>query len=180
MGSPTDASAFTELDTLFHEFLWYTSRASDGGMIELINEYELTLPQIIAFDLMARAQQTITSLSAALQLTPGAVSRLVDRLVRKKYVTREEGVEDRRQKTLNLTPVGRFVFEQIDRARIGNFVATLSKLDPVLIHELKDVLERIVGSLRTEAGVPSPGTHPQRDLPPSTPGRRRRKMEVSR
>jgi DNA-binding MarR family transcriptional regulator len=48
-----------------------------------------------------------SSLAHSTGLTRGAVSRLVDRLLQKNLVTRDEAAADRRFEDLRLTPAGR-------------------------------------------------------------------------
>lgn len=151
MGERVDEKTTGELNELVHEAMVAFGHGSGSGMVGVINEADLTLPQLLILELLRQGPQTVTGLSEALRLTPGAVSRLVDRLVRKGLVSRREGEADRRQKTLSPTPAGRRMSDRLERARTGSFAAALSELDSDLAIELKDVLTRVVAVLRSNA-----------------------------
>ena len=78
MSKKIDDSIVGELDELFHEFMMSIGHVSND-MIRVVNDHQLTLPQMIALDMLTQGSQTVSSLSDLLRLTPGAVSRLVDR-----------------------------------------------------------------------------------------------------
>jgi DNA-binding MarR family transcriptional regulator len=145
----TSAGTAGELNGLVHEAMVAFGRTSGSGMVKVINEYDLTFTQIVVFALLEQGPQTVSGLSKALKLTPGAVSRLVDRLVRRNYVNRKEGDGDRRQKTLTLTPAGLRIRDRLERARTDSFDAALSELDADLATDLRDVMKRVVAALRS-------------------------------
>jgi DNA-binding MarR family transcriptional regulator len=154
MGRKVDVKTAGELNELLHDMMVAIGHASGTGMVKVINEADLTFPQMIILGFLADGPQTVSGLSEMIQLTPGAVSRLIDRMVRKGLVSRREGEDDRRQKTLSLTPAGRRVRERIERARTGSFTAALAALDHLLASDLKDVLTRVVATLRPRTGTP--------------------------
>jgi len=172
MNAKLDAKVVGKIAGLFHEMMKMFGRASDGGMLRLIAEFDLSLPQLISLDMMSLSPQTISSLSAELRLTPGAVSRLVDQLVHKKLVSREEDIGDRRQKSLNLTAAGRRVVNQLERARTGNFTKVVSEFDRALAEDFKAVLERIVAMLRSHTHARHAGGSPERPRTGKAPGER--------
>jgi DNA-binding MarR family transcriptional regulator len=149
MSKKIDTKTVNELEKLFHEMMIRIGQASDGGIASIVNEHELTLPQIITLDMLTQGPQTVSGLSDALQITPSAVSRLVERLVRRHFVSREEGDDDRRRKTLSLTAEGRLLRDQLEHARIGSFAKAMSELDPTLAADFRDVLTRVVTVLRS-------------------------------
>jgi DNA-binding MarR family transcriptional regulator len=84
-----------------------------------------------------------SALAGATGLTRGAVSKLIDRLLEKKLVTRAESTEDRRFQDVSLTAPGRAIvpelaaladendeefFGQLSREERDRLVATLKKL----------------------------------------------------
>ena len=153
MGGRIDAGTVEEINELLHDALKAFGRTSGSGIVKVINDYDLTLTQIIIIGLLAQGPQTVSSLSDALQLTRGAVSRLIERMVRKGFVSRKEGDGDRRQKTLTLTRAGERTGDRVERARIGGFTEALSELDSDLAAELKDVMKRVVAVLRSRAAT---------------------------
>jgi len=174
MNARLDVKTVNEIARLFDEMMKMFGRASDGSMVRLIAQYDLTLPQLIALDIMSLGPQTVSGLATDLRLTPGAVSRMVDQLVRKKLVSREEGIGDRRRKSLNLTAAGRRVVNQLERARTGNFTKVVSEFDPQLGQDFKAVLERIVAQLRSSAEAQCASAPLEKSKTGKLPGRRDR------
>jgi DNA-binding MarR family transcriptional regulator len=155
MNAKIDTKTVNQIITSFEEMMKMIGQASDGEMVRLIHRVELTLPQMISLQMLKQGPQTVSSLSAELRLTPGAVSRLVDHLVQKKIVSREEGDPDRRRKTLSLTAAGKRLFGQFESIRAVDFTKVMSQLDPALSEDLKDILGRVVEVLRSRAQVKS-------------------------
>lgn len=153
MVKKVDARTARDLNELLHEMMVSFGHSSGSDIVAVVNEADLTLPQIIILGLLQDGPQTVSRLSEMLRLTPGAVSRLVDRMVRKGLVSRREGNDDRRQKVLSLTPAGRRLRERVERASTGSFAAALSGLDAALAIELKNVLKRLVAALCSRAST---------------------------
>ena len=153
MARKVDKKTVGEINELLQDALMAFGHTSGSGLVGVINEADLTLPQLLILEFLRQGQQTVTGLSEMLRLTPGAVSRLVDRLVRKGLVSRKEGDGDRRQKRLTLTPAGRRLSERFERARTGSFIDALSDIEPALAAEFKNVMARVVASLRSRAAA---------------------------
>jgi MarR family transcriptional regulator, organic hydroperoxide resistance regulator len=148
-----------ELRELFREI--FLSHPSLGDLVSAVNEHDLNLPQIITLDLVARGPQTVSSVSKLLRLTPGATSRLVDRLVRRKLLDRREEGDDRRKKVLSLTPTGSRVHARLESARAGGLAGVLSVLDPASASELRTILRRLLEALRSRESSASTGVSPR-------------------
>ena len=74
---------------------------------ELAEETGLTLHQLMALGMLAdRGRCTMSELKAALEVTTGAVTGLIDRLERQGLVKRAPSAEDRRVTYLTLTEAG--------------------------------------------------------------------------
>lgn len=150
-----DSKTADELNELLHSTMVAIGRASGAGPVKIVNRHDLTFPQMMVLAELERTPQTVSALSGMLQLTPGAVSRLVERMVQKGLVSRKEGDGDRRQKTISLTPAGRRVRDQLEGARVQGFTAALSELDSALAAELKDVLKRVVEVFNSRTPTPT-------------------------
>src|SRR3954469_2130400 len=68
---------------------------------------------------------TIGDLAEVINRSPSATSRLVDGLVRRRLVERRVEAEDRRQRTLQLTPRGAAMLRVVDRARADQFLSAI-------------------------------------------------------
>ena len=107
------------------------------------------MPQIITLNLLRfEGVLTVSVLAARLRLTRGTVSHMVDRLVRRHLVTREENVEDRRVKRVELTPVARELLAKIQKERRSDFEQAFARLKPGVRSELLAILLRVNGELR--------------------------------
>lgn len=154
-----DAKTVAEVRELFREI--FLSDPALGDIVRAVNLHDLNLLQMITLDLVARGPQTVSSVSAVLRLTPGATSRLVDRLVRRKLLNRREGGDDRRKKALSLTRTGSRVRAQLESARVSGLAEVLSVLDPASASDLRTLLRRLLEALRSRES--STGTRAPND-----------------
>lgn len=76
---------------------------------ELASTSGLTVPQLLCLRVLAEAEQppTLAALAQALELSPGTVTGLADRLERAGLVARKRIDRDRRKIRLDLTDAGR-------------------------------------------------------------------------
>ncbi len=109
----------------------FMHRTCNADLLEALGELELTLTQIKFLAYLEDTEEEIT-LKQAAELThvslPGA-SRMVDDLVRRGFVLRQEDVADRRMKRVTLTEEGRRVSRRLNDARLSGlrqFVESLS------------------------------------------------------
>lgn len=77
--------------------------------------FDMTMPQ---FDVMAALERspegmTMSSLSEALMVSNGNVTGIIDRLIERKYVARENFAGDRRRFIVRLTPAGLDQFRSV-------------------------------------------------------------------
>jgi DNA-binding MarR family transcriptional regulator len=104
---------------------------------EMADEFQLSLPQ---FDILAvlahnNDQMRVKELCEALAAVPSTLSRRIDSLVEREYVTREPAptAEDNRAVMVTLTRMGRLVWRDANilyrRAIQREFAAELSETD---------------------------------------------------
>lgn len=83
----------------------------------VLQPYGLTWPQYNLLRILRGAGEgglpTLTIAERMVDLTPG-VTRLVDRMVRRGYVTRTRGKKDQRQMLCRLTPAGRRLLARLE------------------------------------------------------------------
>src|SRR5262245_6858224 len=73
----------------------------------------LSMPQFsVIMQLHHRGNCAIGDISERFDITNAAASQLVDKLVRSKFIKREEDLQDRRAKMLNLTEKGRVLIQR--------------------------------------------------------------------
>ena len=96
------------------------------GFASQLGDMRLGFTQLAALYVLADSgTMTIGDLAEAINRSPSATSRLVDGLVRRRLVERRVEVEDRRQRTLQLTPRGAALLRVVDRARADQFLSAI-------------------------------------------------------
>ena len=101
-------------------------RHSVDDMTAFLREHGLSMPQIGALQLVrAEGPQTVSAIAEHLNLSLGATSHLVERLVQKGSVARAEDPADRRQKLVSLRPAGQELIAGIDRRSADSMRALL-------------------------------------------------------
>jgi DNA-binding MarR family transcriptional regulator len=93
------------------------------------------------------------ALCERLLVTKGQVSILVDRMVREGLLKRWTDPENRRCNRVSLTPRGRRVFEEIVPMRESCLERMFSKLSRRQQVELKDLLCKLLDSVKERAGL---------------------------
>lgn len=137
------------LASLIAKWVGLSMRLNRGNHgVKAMSDVGLTLPQIGALHvLMFEGPASVSSLQSRLELSLSATSHLVQRLVEAGLVRREEHPTDRRQKVVTLTQAGRRFVEEMLKARLKEFRASVEHLSPALRPELAAVLEKIVEDL---------------------------------
>jgi DNA-binding MarR family transcriptional regulator len=79
---------------------------------------DVTLPQYRALVVLAsRGPQRTADLATELGVAPSSITRLCDRLVRKRLVSRQHSPDDRREVTIAITSRGRHLVDTVTKAR---------------------------------------------------------------
>ncbi len=100
---------------------------------------------------------TVAGLLDILQITKQSLARVLKELIDKNYIVQHEGVEDRRQRLLQLTQLGKSLRKKLTAPQIARFERAMleSGLDPhlfksVLLHLIDPVNQSVVTAM-TEA-----------------------------
>jgi DNA-binding MarR family transcriptional regulator len=114
-------------------------------LFEALGTLELSLSQIKLLHHLddAPAELTLKQGAEAVHVSLPAASRLVDDLVRRGFVERNEDAADRRMKRIRLTDQGRQAIARLNAARltgVENFVARLSADERQALGQLLDRL----------------------------------------
>ena len=95
------------------------------------HESEVSLPQYRTLVVLgSRGPQRIVDLAQALGVDPSTATRMCDRLVRKRLITRRRDVVDRRGVTLDLSAAGQRLVTRVARRRRREIARILAKVDP--------------------------------------------------
>jgi DNA-binding MarR family transcriptional regulator len=112
-------------------FVKYLLHAHGGDFFKAVGELDLSFSQVRILSLLVRELQSasLKDLADRLGLSLPAVSRSVEGLVQRGYVTRAEDADDRRVKNVAATGDGRALFARLAELRVAgaaDFVETLS------------------------------------------------------
>jgi DNA-binding MarR family transcriptional regulator len=99
------------------------------GFAAQLGELNLGFTQLAALYALADSgTMTVADLADALGRSQSAASRLVDGLVQRQLIERNQDSEDRRQRTLTLTGRGQALLGLVDRARAQEFLSIVRPL----------------------------------------------------
>jgi DNA-binding MarR family transcriptional regulator len=108
---------------------------------------EVTLPQYRALVVLAsRGPQGLTALAEALSVNPSTATRMCDRLIRKRLVTRRVDSSDRRLVRLALSAAGRRLVAQVTERRRAEIAAILEALTPDEQRSVTSSLSRLAAA----------------------------------
>jgi MarR family 2-MHQ and catechol resistance regulon transcriptional repressor len=85
----------------------------------------------------------VNTIGPIVDLTPGSISVLVDRLVGKGLVSRVESAEDRRVRIVALTPRGKDLIVSAFRKHSGQIKKVFSELSPEELRSLEVKLKKV-------------------------------------
>lgn len=139
-------------------------------------EHELSFSQVSALHQLRDRQKTVTALAECTSLSLPAASHLAERLVRRGLVARAENPENRREKLLTLTDLGRAHLARMDTAFSDAYVALFTGVSPALLATAEANMQALVRELlglhssSADSASPSP-TDPLENAgpPPSSP-----------
>jgi DNA-binding MarR family transcriptional regulator len=132
--------------------------ALSGYVNEQLRPHELTYSQWQVLSFVARRQgaaATQRELQSWLKVESATLTGVIDGLVRRDWLTREENLDDRRVKSLGLTPTGRAAYEAVSpwlshavQARV------LQGLSPGQVTVAREVLQRVIENLEQPSPEP--------------------------
>ncbi len=144
----------TEAHPVQRFFQLYMRRAI-RDMHGLLRELQLSMPQMGTLHfLAAEGGQSVSAIAEHLDLSLGATSHLVDRLVHRDLLTRTEDVHDRRLKHVELAPDGVALVQGINRKAAAAFDELLEPLPAELRARFEEAaLEVLVALAPHEAAI---------------------------
>ena len=107
------------------------------SLATLSEKYDLTIMQVHALYAISQGDNTMGKVAISLHCDASNVTGIVDRLVAAGLITRQEGVQDRRTKTLQVTDKGHAAVNEIYTqlpAQLG--CSRLSDDERVTLHEI--------------------------------------------
>jgi DNA-binding MarR family transcriptional regulator len=101
-----------------HIFSLALADVLEEDLLQKVAAGQLTPPQMKVLKLISQAKEpTVSNVATFLAVSNAAASKAIDRLVRRDFLKRAEGKEDRRASELAVTPAGLRVLDQFEAAR---------------------------------------------------------------
>jgi DNA-binding MarR family transcriptional regulator len=143
--SPQTAEATSDLAADLYALVVYLHKNCNSDLFEAVGTLELSLTQIKLLHHLDDASSELTLKEAAesVHVSLPAASRVVDDLVRRGFVVRNEDAEDRRMKRVRLTDDGGAVIRRLNAARLNGF----ESFAQTLTHTEHEQLARALATL---------------------------------
>ncbi len=149
MRARTPPPAVTELRSHIGFWLRFVSNHVSHGFARNLDGSGVTVAEWVILREMFNSPSTSPSaLATATGLTRGAVSKLIDRLVQKKLVSRAEASGDRRFQDIKLTSAGRTLVPRLARIADQNDEEFFSQLSAEERERLVATLKKLVAANR--------------------------------
>jgi MarR family transcriptional regulator, organic hydroperoxide resistance regulator len=109
--------------------------------LEGMAKEELTEVQLSCIKFAAvHTEPSVGEIADGLSISNAASAKLIDRLVRKKLLTREEDTQDRRVLKIKLTPRGIELLTDIEKIEAEQFTKILQRMSAEEVHALEEGL----------------------------------------
>jgi DNA-binding MarR family transcriptional regulator len=135
-----------ELAPLVAAFMYEMHRYDGGRTLPLLHAAQLTMPQLAVLEYVVVAR-TVSTVAEYAGLSRPATSFMIDKLVRRGFVRRSEGVVDRRERAVALTAKGRALLARVHAARVARFETSLGVLSPRAADRLTGALQEAMAEL---------------------------------
>ncbi len=131
------------IDRLFTAF-HVANRHIQQEMSLALKDMKLTGPQFFILYLLSTSEDMkSTELAEKLDVKPSAITVMIDRLLKNDLVLRQRDERDRRIVKLQLTSLGREIFEKAKRKRREIFSRYLAYLDEEDVDQLVTIYEKL-------------------------------------
>jgi DNA-binding MarR family transcriptional regulator len=137
------------LGELLQEVVNHVSHGPQGQTLAIMSEASVTLLQVLMLRrLIERKAGTPSALAHSLNMSPPAVSQMLERLFQLGLIQRTEDPDDRRKRRITATPKAKWLVKRLSRARSVEYGRGVSRLSSALRKELATVLSQAVTELR--------------------------------
>jgi DNA-binding MarR family transcriptional regulator len=129
-----------------YAFVVYLHKNCNSDLFEAVGVLELSLTQIKLLQQLEDTRHELTLKEAAglVHVSLPAASRMVDELVRREFVERNEDPDDRRMKRVSLTDSGRSVIGRLNAARLTGLEHFALGLSPDERRSLAQALDSLL------------------------------------
>jgi len=125
-------------------WLRLVSNHVSGSFASALQAGKLSVAEWVALNhIEGRADITAAELADAMNMTRGAVSKIVDKLVRKRCIARAASPRDKRAQLLSLTPSGRRTLPRLRAMADDNDAHFFGRLDAAERAQLRRLLQKL-------------------------------------
>jgi DNA-binding MarR family transcriptional regulator len=136
--------ALPTLDIHLGYWLRLVSNHVSGNFARALQERSVSVAEWVALNQIQRwADMTPAKLADAMGMTRGAISKVLDKLQEKKWISRMTSEEDNRVHFLSLTPQGRRVLPELGTIADENDEHFFGALDPREQTTLRSLLSKL-------------------------------------
>lgn len=126
-------------------------RAIDIHSKELVSQFNITAPQLLALGEIAQKKHTtITELTKSIYLDASTLVGIIDRLEGKGFVKRERDKNDRRQIHIHISEKGREFIDKSPNITQSAVVRAINKLSPQEQAALSASLEKVISLMESD------------------------------
>jgi DNA-binding MarR family transcriptional regulator len=108
--------------------------------------FDISVAQYVILVNLAHGADSSSDLCKSVSYDPGAMTRMLDRLERKKLITRVRSSEDRRVARLALTEEGRAVYPKLVERAATVLNRKLHGFSPTEVRQLENLLQRMLAN----------------------------------
>ena len=142
----TKQTSAQELFALLHQVVFATDRRANGLCAEA--NLKSGFQELILLHTLHHEQEASQhTIAKCLNVTPGAVSRRIDTLVKRGLAKREVDKASRRTNKIILTPKGLTELQQIDNVLKQGFKKAIDSLSPQEIKQTSTTLQKLLNTI---------------------------------
>jgi DNA-binding MarR family transcriptional regulator len=109
-----------------------------------LQPFDISVAQYVILVSLAHGADSSSDICKNMSYDPGAMTRMLDRLERKKLITRVRCSEDRRVARLALTEAGKAVYPKLVERAAMVLNRKLRGFSPAEVRQLEDLLQRML------------------------------------
>jgi len=129
----------------------FLAKGLHGGGFAEINDAEITIPQFIALNIIAKKEcPKMSDLSAELGVTLGNMTMMIDRLVKEGFVERKGDPLDRRVVRVCLQMKGRNLIKKANEHKMKSMTRIFSKMSESDRKTLLQIIEKLTTAIKEE------------------------------
>ena len=123
-----------------------------ADVLEALQDHEMSMSRFAVLHLLDVSEgMTITTIAAALKLSIGSASQLIDRLEIDRFVMRQDDDNDRRIRRIWLTDQGAHMISRMKKIRLRRMSVLLQNVPPAIVEQLYDTMHVMIPYLSKDS-----------------------------